>query len=71
MRHILHIIHEEDVSLATTGVGGLSVSIGSTQHGNSTTGVGGLSVYVAFSSGGETEGKSKSANNNSRSWVEK
>ena len=40
VRHILHIIREEDVSLATTGVGDLSVSVGSddeddTQHGNS------------------------------------
>jgi translation initiation factor eIF-2B subunit beta len=40
VRHILHIIREEDVSLATTGVGGLSVSVGSddeddTQHDNS------------------------------------
>lgn len=98
VRHILHIIREEDVSLATTGVGGLSVSAGSddeddTQHDNSSA-LSAAALAAASrsalrapslhnllesipspaaapltgSSGGESEGKSKSADKNSRSW---
>ena len=96
VRHILHIIREEDVSLETMGVGGLSVSVGSTQHGNSSalsaaaladtfsTALRAPSLHnllesipgpatapLTGSSGGESEGKSKSVDKNSRSWAEK
>ena len=101
VRHILHIIREEDVSMATTGVGGLRGSVGNdneddTQHGNSSalfadalaaasrTALRAPSLNNRLESipsptnapltgslGGESKGKSKSANKNSTSWAEK
>ncbi|KAL4203768.1 hypothetical protein AMTRI_Chr01g129660 [Amborella trichopoda] len=98
VRRVLHIIREEDLSLATTGIGGLSVSAGSDDDDetdrNGRLMLSAASVAAASrsalrapslhtlledlpdqsgshhtsSSGGDSEGKSKSADKNSKSW---
>uniref|UniRef100_A0A803NBC9 Translation initiation factor eIF2B subunit beta n=1 Tax=Chenopodium quinoa TaxID=63459 RepID=A0A803NBC9_CHEQI len=57
VRRVLHIIREEDLSLTTAAIGDLNISVGNVPN---------ASAAPLSSSGGDSEGKSKSADRSSR-----